>query len=49
MLTYEGTASVGVSSDDAAVGDRAELIASLRSGFGEVIGSSVLDGDPLTR
>jgi WS/DGAT/MGAT family acyltransferase len=49
MLTYEGTESVGVSSDDAAVGDRAELIASLRSGFGEVIGSSVLDGDPLTR
>jgi WS/DGAT/MGAT family acyltransferase len=49
MLTYEGTASVGVSSDDAAVGDRAELIASLRSGFSEVIGSSVLDGDPLTR
>jgi hypothetical protein len=49
MLTYEGTASVGVSSDDAAVGDRAELIASLRSGFGEVIGSSVFDGDPLTR
>ena len=49
MLTYEGTASVGVSSDDAAVGDRAELISSLRSGFGEVIGSSVLDGDPLTR
>jgi len=49
MLTYEGTASVGVSTDDAAVEDREELIASLRSGFGEVIGSAVLAGDPLTR
>jgi len=49
MLTYEGTASVGVSTDDAAVEDREELIASLRSGFGEVIGSAILAGDPLTR
>ena len=48
MLTYEGTASVGVSADDAAVDDREELLASLRYGFGEVIGTSVLAGDPLT-
>lgn len=47
MLTYEGTASVGVSTDDAAVDDQEELIASLRYGFGEVIGTSVLAGDPL--
>jgi hypothetical protein len=49
MLTYEGIASVGVSSDDLAVDDRETLIDSLRSGFREVIGSAVLDGDPLTR
>ena len=49
MLTYEGTASVGVSSDDLAVDDREALIDSLRSGFREVVGSAVLDGDPLTR
>ncbi len=49
MLTYEGTASVGVSSDDAAVDDQEELLASLRYGFGEVIGTAVLAGDPLTR
>ena len=49
MLTYEGTASVGVSTDDAAVDDREELIDSLRSGFREVIGTAVLAGDPLTR
>ena len=49
MLTYEGTASVGVSTDDAAVEDREALIESLRSGFGEVIGTAALAGDPLTR
>lgn len=49
MLTYEGIASVGVSSDDLAVGDRETLIYSLRSGFREAVGSAVLDGDPLTR
>lgn len=49
MLTYEGTASVGVSTDDAAVDDQEELVASLRYGLGEVIGTSVLAGDPLTR
>ena len=48
MLTYTDTASVGVSSDDAAVGDRAALIESLRRGFREVVGASVLIGDPLT-
>ena len=48
MLTYEGTASVGVSTDDAAVDDRAELVSSLREGFREVLGSAALEGDPLT-
>jgi WS/DGAT/MGAT family acyltransferase len=48
MLTYSGTASVGVSSDDAAVGDRAELLASLRVGFAEVISEDALIGDPIS-
>ncbi len=47
MLTYEATASVGVSTDDAAVDDPEELLASLRYGFGAVIGTSVSAGDPL--
>lgn len=48
MLTYSGTASVGVSSDDAAVGDRGVLLDSLRTGFAEVIGESALVGDALS-
>lgn len=47
MLTYEGTASVGVSTDDAAVDDQQELVASLRYGFGEVLGGAALSEDPL--
>ena len=48
MLTYENTASVGVSTDDAAVDDRDELVASLRAGFAEVLGTAALEGDPLS-
>ncbi len=48
MLTYNGVASVGVSTDDAAVDDRDELVRSLRHGFREVIGSPVIAGNPLT-
>ncbi len=48
MLTYNGVASVGVSTDDAAVDDRDELVRSLRHGFREVIGAPVLAGNPLT-
>ncbi len=48
MLTYNGTANVGVSSDDAAVSDRGQLIESLRHGFAEVIGPEALAGDPLS-
>ena len=48
MLTYTSTASVGVSSDDAAVGDRAQLLESLRVGFREVVGESSLIGDPIS-
>jgi WS/DGAT/MGAT family acyltransferase len=48
MLTYNGTASVGVSTDDAAIGDREQLIASLRHGFSAVLGPKALTGDPLS-
>jgi WS/DGAT/MGAT family acyltransferase len=48
MLTYNGIASVGVSTDDAAVDDRDELVRSLRYGFREVTGAPVLAGNPLT-
>jgi WS/DGAT/MGAT family acyltransferase len=48
MLTYTTTASVGMSSDDAAVGDRAQLLESLRVGFREVVGESALVGDPIS-
>ncbi len=48
MLTYNGVASVGISTDDAAVDDRDELVRSLRHGFREVIGSPVIAGNPLT-
>jgi diacylglycerol O-acyltransferase len=48
MLTYTDTASVGVSTDDAAVQDREQLLESLRYGFRTVIGTPVAAGDPLT-
>lgn len=48
MLTYTNAASVGISSDDAAVGDRAELLESLRVGFAEVVGEDALVGDPIS-
>jgi len=38
---------VGVSSDDAAVGDRDELLRSLQYGFEQVVGKSVLISEPL--
>jgi len=48
MLTYTNSAGVGISSDDAAVGDRAQLIESLRHGFAEVAGADALVGDPIS-
>ena len=47
MLTYTDTASVGVSTDDAAVEDREELVESLRHGFEQVIDVPVPAGGPL--
>lgn len=47
MLTYNGTASVGVSTDDAAVEDPDILLESLRRGFSDAIGIHVAASSPL--
>lgn len=41
MLTYNGTASIGVSADDAAVSDPDLLVEALRQGFAHVVGYPV--------
>jgi diacylglycerol O-acyltransferase len=41
MVTYDGTAYVGISADDRAVPDLDELVEDLRSGFAEVAGDVV--------
>ncbi|NQU37443.1 MAG: DUF1298 domain-containing protein [Actinobacteria bacterium] len=47
LLTYAGTASIGVAMDDAAITDRDLLMSCLRGGFAEVIGKPVTDANPL--
>ncbi len=49
MLTYNGTASVGVSSDDAAVADPDVLLEALRQGFADAIGEHVPATTPISR
>lgn len=49
MLTYTGRASVGISSDDAAVTDRECLLESLRHGFREVVGPDIILDDPFAQ
>ena len=41
MVTYDGTAYVGISADDRAVSDLSDLVADLRAGFAEVVGDLV--------
>ena len=48
MLTYNGTASVGVSSDDAAVADPDVLLEALRQGFSDAIGEHVPATTPIS-
>ena len=48
MITYDGSAFVGVSADDRAVPDLDALVADLRAGFAEVTGKPVGPSDPLT-
>ena len=45
MVTYDGTAFVGVSADDRAVSDLADLVEDLRSGFATVTGAPVGPAD----
>jgi diacylglycerol O-acyltransferase len=46
MVTYDGTAFIGVSADDRAVNDLADLVEDLRSGFASVTGADVGAADP---
>lgn len=46
MVTYDGTAFVGVSSDDRAIPDLPDLVEDLRSGFEQVVGGSIGPADP---
>lgn len=41
MVTYDGTAYVGISADDRAVPDLSSLVEDLRTGFAEVVGDLV--------
>ena len=45
MVTYDGKAFIGVSTDDRAIGDHADLMHALRAGFH----SATLTGAPLYR
>ena len=46
MVTYDGTAYIGVSADDRAVTDLDDLVEDLRTGFAEVTGEPVGPADP---
>ena len=48
MLTYNGIASVGVSTDDAAVSDPDILLEALRQGFADAIGEHVPATTPMS-
>jgi diacylglycerol O-acyltransferase len=47
MVTYDGSAFVGISADDRAVPDVAELVQDIRSGFATVTDAPVGPADPL--
>lgn len=49
MLTYNGTAAIGISTDDAAIDDLKVLLQSLRQGFSQVLGIAVINEDPVNR
>jgi hypothetical protein len=48
LLTYNGTASVGISTDDAAVSEPELMLEALRQGFADVIGKHVPATSPLS-
>jgi hypothetical protein len=47
LVTYDGSAFVGISADERAVPDLDELVEDLRAGFAEVTGGRVGPADPL--
>jgi WS/DGAT/MGAT family acyltransferase len=47
MVTYDGTAFIGISTDDKAVPDSQILLEDLRRGFREVLGGGIGPSDPL--
>ena len=47
LLSYAGLASIGVSTDDAAVPDRELFARCLAEGFAEVVGHPVGPADPM--
>jgi diacylglycerol O-acyltransferase len=47
MVTYDGSAFVGISTDDRAIPDLADFVSDLRSGFETVTGGPVGPADPL--
>ncbi|MGV1003580.1 MAG: wax ester/triacylglycerol synthase domain-containing protein [Candidatus Nanopelagicales bacterium] len=47
LLSYDGMAGIGVSTDDAAIPDRALFAECLGEGFAEVLGRPVTTSDPL--
>jgi diacylglycerol O-acyltransferase len=47
MVTYDGTAFIGLSADDRAVPDLEVLVADLRAGFAEVLQGKVGPADPV--
>jgi diacylglycerol O-acyltransferase len=49
MVTYDGSAFIGVSADDRAVTDIDDLLADLRTGFAEVTEAKVGGTDPLAK
>lgn len=49
MVTYDGSAFIGVSADDRAVRDIDDLLVDLRAGFAEVTGAKVGATDPLAK
>ena len=48
MVTYDGSAFVGISADDRSVPDLGDLVADLRSGFASVTDGPVGPADPLS-
>ena len=49
MVTYDGTAFVGLSADETAIPDLDDFVADLRAGFAEVIDAPVGPADPVRR